>query len=423
MKKRIYRAVNVKDVSFEALFRAVEGKRIVVGIDVAKEVFYAALMSEAPEVCTIVKWNHPKQTRQFVGLLKALAASCLDVAMEPSGTYGDALRFLLFDSGIPVFRVSAKRTHDAAEVFDGVPSKHDPKDAVIVARLQLDGLSEPWPLRSEQERDLAAGVNTMSFFSDQFQQNICRLEGKLARHWPEVTSLLKLGSKTLLCLLRDVGDPAFVAKATEKSRSVMRRAGGNFLCSEKIDAVIASAGHTLGVPLTAGERRALAVLAGDALRARSEKQKAEVHLKHLCRSDPSICAMGKVVGQTTAAVLFCCVGDPNHFAGAAAYEKCAGLNIKERSSGRYQGKRKITKRGSGMARKWLFLATLRLIRDCPEVRAWYERKIQRDGGKHKKSGVVAVMRKLIQALWHVGRGEAFDPARMYNQNLLSLDRT
>jgi hypothetical protein len=37
--------------------------------------------------------------------------------MESSGMYGDVLRHQLPDHGLPVYRMSRKRTHDAAEVL------------------------------------------------------------------------------------------------------------------------------------------------------------------------------------------------------------------------------------------------------------------------------------------------------------------
>jgi len=61
--------------------------------------------------------------------------------MEPGGTYGDALLWQRRQAGIALYRVSPKRVHDAAEVFDGVPSLHDAKAADINAtRKQLHAL-------------------------------------------------------------------------------------------------------------------------------------------------------------------------------------------------------------------------------------------------------------------------------------------
>ena len=71
------------------------------------EDFFAALADETAAVETIVKWKHPLESEAFLTLVSALAkATKVDVAMEPSGVYGDALRAALSDRGISVFRVS-----------------------------------------------------------------------------------------------------------------------------------------------------------------------------------------------------------------------------------------------------------------------------------------------------------------------------
>ena len=62
---------------------------------------------------------------------------------------------------------------------------------------------------------------------------------------------------------------------------------------------------------------------------------------------------------------------------------------------------------------------LRFIKDDAVVKTWYQRKVARDGGVKKKA-IIAIMRKLIQALWHVGRGAKFDSARLFDTRRLSL---
>jgi transposase len=89
------------------------------------------------------------------------------------------------------------------------------------------------------------------------------------------------------------------------------------------------------------------------------------------------------------------------------------MNLKERSSGQHKGQIKITKRGSGPARRDLYLATLRLINHDEIVSTWYEKKVQAQGGRDKLKIVVALMRKLSRALWYVGRGQAFDARRLF----------
>jgi transposase len=137
----------------------------------------------------------------------------LIVAMEPTGTYGDSLRARLTAAGLEVRRVGSKASHDYAEVFDGVPSQHDGKDAAVVAELAAFGKSRPWPYQPprELEADLAYWVDWLDA-----QQRIQvlwlgRLEGLLARHWPEATRLLELNSVTLLKTLAHYGGPTKLA--------------------------------------------------------------------------------------------------------------------------------------------------------------------------------------------------------------------
>jgi transposase len=103
---------------------------VVFAVDVAKEKFVAALMKPDRAVLKTIQWQHPEQTPELIhGLLWNLGAQRLEVAMEPSGTYGDALRWLFDSRGVAVFLFSPKQVHDSAQVFDGVPSLHDAKVA------------------------------------------------------------------------------------------------------------------------------------------------------------------------------------------------------------------------------------------------------------------------------------------------------
>jgi hypothetical protein len=91
-----------------------------------------------------------------------------------------------------------------------------------------------------------------------------------------------------------------------------------------------------------------------------------------------------------------------------------GLNLAERSSGTYQGRLRISKRGSARARHWPYFAALRLVQRCG-VRPWYEAKNARDDDDARWV-LVAVMRKLALALYQVGvHDEEFQPRRLFGR--------
>lgn len=365
------------------------------------------------------KIGNPDQLGQFLRVVKDLSAALksaggelLGVGLEPSGTYGDALRQALFDGGVPTRRVSPKIAHDYAEVFDGVPSQHDGKDAGVVADLCAIGKSDPWSYveRDEVEQEIGYWVDCLDVQRRLAQIWYGRLEGRLGRHWPEVTRLLRTSSATLLKTLVEFASPAALA-AHADAAGKLKGFGGRHLTAEKVQAVIASARSTMGVRTTAWDRRRLKELAEHALKARKQMAEARRQLRRVAADHASLQAMAKVVGLPTACVLWVCCGNPAAYTCAGAYNKALGLNLAERSSGTFKGKLKISKRGKAMSRRWLFFAAMRWVND-PAVRPWYQRKKARD--QTGMLALIAVMRKLGKALYQVGgNGSTFDPARLF----------
>ena len=122
MSKRTYRSVPVNDVSAAALDLRPD-ERIIVAVDVAKVAFKAALI-QGERLVRMVAFSAPQETPRFVALVAELKAIApVELVMESMGTYGDPLREQMACLEVPVFRVSTKHTHDAAELFDGVMTK------------------------------------------------------------------------------------------------------------------------------------------------------------------------------------------------------------------------------------------------------------------------------------------------------------
>lgn len=129
--------------------------------------------------------------------------------------------------------------------------------------------------------------------------------------------------------------------------------------------------------------------------------------------------LSKVVGKSTAAVIVAFSGDPRQYHSCNHWLKSFGLNLKEKSSGKYKGQLKITRRGSGRSRRWLYYAALRLIKDDETVRRWYQKKTARDGGIKMKA-IIGIMRKLVKALWYVARGDRFETSKMFDRRCLGF---
>jgi transposase len=352
-------------------------------------------------------------------LLRSLPASSIETVTEPSGTYGDPLCCGLVNAGLPLFHVTPQRSQKYAEVYDGVPSQHDGKSAILLARLHFEGFSMPHCQRSVEQRDLAAAVSELDYLQDAFVRTKNRLEAQLARHWPELGSVIALDRVSVLKMLATYGDPRVVAESSTQVAQELKKAGGIWLEDQKVRRVLESGRTTIGVPMTAGEQRLMQELAQEILRIRGLVKGLEKRLKVLSRDEPAVQALRPLIGLLTAVTLVIKGGDPRQCPHPAAYVKRLGLNLKIRSSGRYVGQLRISKRGSGAARRWLYLFVLRLIQKNAVVRAWYHRKVARDAGLKMKA-LVAVMRKVAKALWHVARGESFDASRLFDIRRLAV---
>jgi transposase len=413
-KSKPYAAVPVNSIVLEQLTRGRDGLDLVVGFDIGKY-----------ELLAVPRWaNHdfgrpwrivnPLQLPELLRLLLALAPGRgLRVALEPSGTYGDALRQACHDAGLTVLRVSPKAAHDYAEIFDGTPSQHDGKDAAVVAELAALGKASVWPyqLPAAWEQELAYWVDWLEAQRQLLVVWAGRLEALLARHWPEATTVLKVTKATLLRALIHYGGPAALA-ADAQAATRLARWGGRRLETAKVRHLVQAAKASVGIRASAVDQRRLQAYAREVLQARQQMRRAQRELAKVVRGQPVLQAQARVVGSATASVLWASVGDPRVYGCGAAYRKAMGLNLTEYSSGTKQGELHISKRGQPQTRRWLYLAALRLVQQAG-VRGWYEAKKARDA-QAAKGAVVAVMRKLVLALYQVGaKGATFEVGRLF----------
>jgi transposase len=414
MKKRAYRSTSVKDVKVSEVLKELPDGPVWIGLDIAKAEVFAVLRDSHDQARRPWKVNQPSEIRNLTELLSQLARTHeVKVAMESTGTYGDALRQALEDAKLPVYRVSAKATHDYAEIMDGVPSQHDGKDATIVAELAATGRASLWPCQAlpADEDELHEDVQWLDAQQAILQVWLGRLEALLARHWPEVTELLALDSVTLLRTLTEHGGPQALAQDPQAQQKLTKW-GGRLLLPEKIGAVLESARTTVGVRMTAATQKSMQRCAEAAHQARTAVRRTKASLTRRAKKHAILSRMAKAVGHATACVLWAALGNPQDYHCGAAYRKAMGLNLKERSSGQHVGQLKITKRGSSITRRWLFFAALRILQKQP-VWSWYLKKKLKDRNRGGKA-VVAVMRKLALAVYAVAKHDVpFDVTRLF----------
>jgi transposase len=415
MRKRFYSARLLSAKEADQLVSEAGNAGIVMGVDVAKHELMLMLRRPDARFFGPYRIVNPHQIGQVIELLRRLQSrGPIRIAMEPSGTYGDALRQALADAHVELQRVESKWSWDYAELFDGVPSQHDGKDAAVIAELCAIGKCTAWPWQPDDQNQSRMRL-LIEWIDGQDRTRrlwIGRIEALLARHWPEAAGILELSSGTLMRALIHYGGPSELA-TDPKALDHLLRWGHSLLSRDKARTLLESAKASVGVRQNDVDRQRLSQYARLALDAALEVKRAKPRLRILAANNRIIQIQGAAVGIVTACVLWVRLGDPNNYPAAEAYRKAMGLNLAERSSGKYKGQLHISKRGDRMVRRWLHLAALRLVREHVEVREWYRQKRIRDGGRHL-GAITAVVRRLAIALHKSAvRNEPLDGARLF----------
>lgn len=310
-----YSARTLSSVNIASLAQGRDGQAVVIGVDVSKAELRLVPRWADGEFARPVRVRQPSEIGQGVGLLRELGRDReLIVAIEPTGRYGDVFRQACHRAGITVHRVSAKVSHDYAEVFDGVPSQHDGKDAALIAELAAIGKSRPWPWPEpdgwEQRLSVCAALG------DAYQRQriawMNRIEAWLAAHWPEVQEHLWLTSATLPRILARYGSPRALA-ADPQAAVRLQQWGRGLLSPDRIEKILRSARETVGVEVMREEAMRVRRYAIEVLRARLRLRRYKSQMARLARAHPVTSRMAKAVGPATAGVLWLEAGDPGKY--------------------------------------------------------------------------------------------------------------
>jgi transposase len=299
-----------------------------------------------------------------------------------------------------------------------VPSLHDAKSCVVMAQLHRQGVSRAYTAMDVERVRLRALVRHREVFEKPLQMHLSELEGLLGRHWPELLIDMDVWRRrTPLELLVAYPAPAEVALHREEARALMRRVSHNAIKEEDVQRVLDSASRSVGTAANDEEREVIRAVAREALHLRTSIAAVDKAIEKTAEEHEATRGIAKVVGRVTAVVLVAYLGPLSEYASPTTLEKACGLNLKIKSSGNVVGRPSITKRGSSEARAWLYLAAMRLVKDDPLIAAWYRAR----GGyraDRKLTALIAVMRKLARALWHVARGATFDSTKLVDARAL-----
>jgi transposase len=168
----------------------------------------------------------------------------------------------------------------------------------------------------------------------------------------------------------------------------------------------------------AGRATSLQILCDQLEHTKASLARLESELKQLIATDPGVKGLSQVqeFGLKTVAVLRAELGDVARFRRTDQAIAYGGLDVEIKESGKWKGKAKLSKRGSGLLRRVLYLAALRSTHtEGSAFGAYYHRLVER--GLKKGSALMAVMRKMLAVAVHLLKHqEDYDPSKVSASN-------
>ena len=406
---------------------------LVVGADIAKNKHYARAVDirgielGKPLAFTNLHEGFQALLQWVHELMKEHQKLQVIIGVEPTGHYWLSLAEFLHQEGIPLVLVNPMHVKKSKELDDNNPTKHDLKDALVIAKLVKDGRYSVPHLPEGIYAELRNGMNLRERLSQDLMRAQGRIQNWLDRFFPEFTQVFKdwQGKASYLTLKHFPLPQDVIALGAENIvelwKKEVKRAVGRKRAEHLLQVAKQSVGLTTGTRMARQELQALLRLY-DVLT--EEMEQCMRQIETIVSDIPGVKQMLTIpgVGMITVAGFLAEVGDLSHYTHPRQIQKLAGLNLKENSSGKHKGQTRITKRGRPRLRALLFRCILPLVAKNEDFKTLHMEYTTRSVNPlKKKQSLIALCCKLIRVLFALGRkNESYDSSKwckLQTQNL------
>jgi transposase len=329
------------------------------------------------------------------------------VGFESTGCYAEPLSHFLRGKGVNLVQVNAAHTKRVKEVYDNSPGKTDQKDPKVIADLIELGRV----LRVVIPVGVSAELRRLIHARDRCIQTralLNQLHDLVFLIFPEFGQIMKnFQSKTAHYLLSYYSTPEEVVKLGMKELEIhLRRVSRGRISGERAQRFFEAARQTVGI--REGQSsivKEIKNLLGAIVQQQGFIEGFERDISEALSKIPwsTYLLSIKGIGAITVGAVIGEVGDFKNFRTSLEVEKYAGLNLFEISSGKHQGRRRISKRGRSLLRKTLYFASLNMVRKDGLFRDTYERYLDR--GTPKPKALVAISRRLLRVMFAIVRDQ------------------
>ncbi|MGN8841569.1 IS110 family transposase [Niallia sp. HCP3S3_B10] len=400
-------------------------KTLVIGIDIAKRTHYACFVDDRGRV--LQKSFSVSQSRDGFELfykrilvaMKESGKTEVIVGIEPTGHYWLNLAYFLQERGIPLVMTNPMHVKRSKELDDNLPTKHDRKDALVIARLVKDGRFSYPRILKDMEAELRVGSTFREKLVEEFGAVKNMMIRWLDRYFPEFTQVFPKFGKMALAALESTPFPSDLNQKQVDELLVLFKKVKGMKSPQKPKAkrLIEVAATSIGI--TEGREMArfeIATLVSRYNQLEQEIESITQQLVELVKTSVEYEWLTTVpgLGDTTIVDLLAEIGSFSHYDDPRQIIKLAGLTLRENSSGQHKGQKRISKRGRRKLRALLFRVMMPMIRHNEAFRKLHEYYTNRQVNPlRKKQSIVVLCGKLLKVLHGIStKHKAFDAQRM-----------
>lgn len=338
------------------------------------------------------------------------------IGMEATSRYGDALFHFLQRQGYQLCLVHPAQTHQFAQ-RRGLRAKTDKLDAITIGHVLLSGEARVGYVPDELIGSYRELVRLHTHLTDEIARYKNEIHALLQVLFPEYSQVFADPCRpTALAVLQRYPSAAAVSSVSvEELTSLLQQLAPRHYGRRTAEALIALARVSVSPGLAQRARsKSMQIVCDQLQHTRENLAQVEAELELLHQQDTGSQRLSGVpeFGGKTVAVLRAELGDVARFQRIDQAVASAGLDVAIRTSGKWQGQAKLSKRGSGLLRRVLYLAAVRSVHMSHSAfGAYYHRLVAR--GLRKGSALVAVMRKMLIVAVHLLKtGGEYDPGKV-----------
>lgn len=396
---------------------------VVVGIDVAKEVHWAAIkVGETGKVLISHKVeNTPADLAELISEIRAAETEHgpAVVGIDICGGIAALLEAMLLEAELAVVHVPGLAVNRARRGTTGGEHKSDPKDAAVIAdQVRIRDDLRPVTTQRELDVELRLFVGRRSEVVTDQTRRVARIRDLLVSIHPGLERVVDVTTKLGLHLLTRYATPHQI-RAADRRRLLTHMRKVSHVKETSIEklasaALTAAQAQHVAVPGEAVTAEIIHTLAAEALSGRDQLKAIDTRIMEILDRHPDAALIRSMpgMGATLTAEFLAITGGLDRYPTGDHLAAAAGVAPVLKQSGKVRYLQRPT--AGDKALKRVFYQSAFIATSCdPTSKAYYQRK--RSEGKAHHQAVLALARRRVNVLHAILRTRhPFEPGHSTN---------